>query len=251
MEECAMPLESIAPTRELVIQRRLLLVDDDPFSAILRDAGHITICCDHPATALAMLVSGVEIEGCIVDLSMPDVDGLEFVRTLRARDLNIPLMVVTAHSSPVFEEEALELGALDFVDKGRGLGILLHRVARLVSGISRPVEAPIATDLSHGKLKIQGALRRIAWNGSNVPLTRMELEIVHLLASRPGISVSYRDIYDAMKMDGFVAGSGEEGYRANVRAAVKRIRRKFSDIDPSFDALENYPGFGYHWRLHA
>jgi two-component system response regulator ChvI len=47
---------------------------------------------------------------------------------------------------------------------------------------------------------------------------------------------------------GFVAGEGPEGYRANVRTFIKRIRQKFRNIDSKFEQIENYPGFGYRWR---
>ena len=50
---------------------------------------------------------------------------------------------------------------------------------------------------------------------------------------------------------GFVAGHGPEGYRSNVRTFIKRIRQKFRDIDDDFDAIENYPGYGYRWQADA
>ena len=74
-----------------------------------------------------------------------------------------------------------------------------------------------------------------------------EFDVVALLSSKTGADVSYRQIYDVIQDMGFVGGRGPEGYRANVRAAIKRIRRKFCDLDPQFDALKNYPGFGYRW----
>src|SRR3546814_13840039 len=58
----------------------------------------------------------------------------------------------------------------------------------------------------------------------------------------------YRDIYDLVHGDGFQAGAAGEGYRANVRGFIKRIRRKFEEMDPAFSAIENYPGFGYRLR---
>jgi two-component system response regulator ChvI len=51
-----------------------------------------------------------------------------------------------------------------------------------------------------------------------------------------------------IKGQGFVAGAGEEGYRANVRATIKRIRRKFEEVTQDFNSLGTYPGFGYRWR---
>ena len=60
--------------------------------------------------------------------------------------------------------------------------------------------------------------------------------------------VTYRAIYDRLHYEGFIAGSGADGYRANVRSAIKRIRNKFRDFDPTFDQIENYTSFGYCWR---
>ena len=48
-----------------------------------------------------------------------------------------------------------------------------------------------------------------------------------------------------------MAGYGPEGYRANVRSFIKRIRKKFRELDAEFDQIENYPGFGYRWREEA
>jgi two-component system response regulator ChvI len=50
---------------------------------------------------------------------------------------------------------------------------------------------------------------------------------------------------------GFIAGTGTDGYRANVRAMVKRIRQKFKEADKHFTAIHNYPGFGYRWISEA
>ena len=51
-----------------------------------------------------------------------------------------------------------------------------------------------------------------------------------------------------MHGSGFQSGSGSDGYRSNVRGFIKRIRRKFETSDAAFEAIENYPGFGYRWR---
>ena len=62
-----------------------------------------------------------------------------------------------------------------------------------------------------------------------------------------GSLVSYRAIYDRMHYVGFIAGSGEDGYQANVRSAIKRIRNKFRAIDPDFVEIGNHAGIGYCW----
>jgi two-component system response regulator ChvI len=58
---------------------------------------------------------------------------------------------------------------------------------------------------------------------------------VHLLASHAGSFMTYRALYDRLTYEGFIAGTGEDGYRANVRSAIKRIRNKFRACDPAFD----------------
>jgi two-component system, OmpR family, response regulator ChvI len=67
------------------------------------------------------------------------------------------------------------------------------------------------------------------------------------LALRTGEPVPYREIYDVVHGKGFAAGHGSEGYRANARTFVKRIRTKFCGVDPEFEHIRNYSGFGYQW----
>jgi two-component system response regulator ChvI len=88
---------------------------------------------------------------------------------------------------------------------------------------------------------------RALWAGRVVDLTLTEFRIVTLLAERAGREVGYREIYDLVHGKDFVAGQGAEGYRANVRTFIKRIRKKFRDVDPGFDHFENYASFGYRW----
>ena len=66
-----------------------------------------------------------------------------------------------------------------------------------------------------------------------------------------GRYVTYRAIYDRQHYEGFIAGDGADGYRANVRSAIKRIRNKFRSFDSTFDEIENYNGFGYCWKKPA
>ena len=70
---------------------------------------------------------------------------------------------------------------------------------------------------------------------------------MHHLASRAGTDIRYREIYDLVHGEGFVAGAGDDGYRSNVRTFIKRIRQKFRDVDGSFEAIATYTGFGYRW----
>jgi two-component system response regulator ChvI len=99
-----------------------------------------------------------------------------------------------------------------------------------------------------GKLLLRPDVSRAYWNDVDLGFTLGEYNIVHLLVSNVGKYITYRAVYDRLRHEGFIAGDGAEGYRANVRSAIKRIRNKFSRVEPSFDEIENYAGFGYCWR---
>jgi two-component system, OmpR family, response regulator ChvI len=99
-----------------------------------------------------------------------------------------------------------------------------------------------------GKLLLRTDVSRAYWQGLDLGLTLGEYNILHLLVSNVGRYVTYRAIYDRLHYEGFIAGEGADGYRANVRSAIKRIRNKFRSFDSTFDKIENYNGFGYCWK---
>ena len=231
---------------------RIVLVDDDPvflrvFAANLEGAGYHTECFADPRRALSRLLHTVPPDACVLDWNMPDLDGLELFKLLRTHGVAIPVLFLTSYGQPMFEEAALDAGAVDFVDKSRGPAIILHRLALAVT---RRVAPPVTdqAEVAVGQLHLSRSSKRASWRGDAVPLSRNEFDVVALLAENAGRDVGYRQIYDLVRGDGFLAGQGEDGYRANVRAMVKRIRRKFVQLDAEFAALQNYPGFGYRWH---
>ncbi len=178
------------------------------------------------------------------------MSGIEVLRHLRKIDGNLPIIFLTALSDQVYEEAALIGGAVDFVDKSRSFSILLRRINLILEGAKggRPPEkAETAPDLAKD-LVLRVESGRALWKGCELPLTVTEFEIVRMLVAKSGGDVGYRELYDAVHGAGFFAGMGPGGYRANVRAFIKRIRQKFRDVDPEFDRIENYAGFGYRWR---
>lgn len=229
---------------------RLVLVDDDPvflrlLAENLRAAGYAVATFDDPQAGLAALLKQAP-ELCLFDWDMPGLDGLALLRRLRAAGAAYPVLFLTGHASPMFEEAALAAGAVDFIDKSRGPAIVLHRIGLALSRGAVAEEA--GETLEVGALTVREGSKRVLWRGEEVPLSRGEFEMVALMARQAGRDVPYRALYDALHGDGFLAGQGEEGYRANVRAMIKRIRRKFAELDPEFDALGTYPGFGYRWQ---
>ena len=132
--------------------------------------------------------------------------------------------------------------------RSRGSQVLARRIKSAVKASDRPGQPRSGGSLICGKLLLRPDVSRAYWNDVDLDLTVGEYNIVHLLASNVGRYMTYRALYDRLHYEGFLAGSGADGYRANVRSLVKRIRNKFRDFDPTFDEIENYAGFGYCWK---
>lgn len=194
---------------------------------------------------------GGEADVVLLDWRMPGMNGLEVLRALRERGKAVPVIFLTVLSEDIYEEAALAGGAVDFIDKSRRLSILLRRLKLIIEGTRPTPDAserqPPGGRIRLGKLELRFDINRASWDDKVLDLTLTEFKIVALLAMRTGEDVSYRELYDLVHGKDFIAGYGADGYRANVRTFIKRIRKKFRDVDASFDHIENYAGFGYRW----
>ncbi|HJQ59110.1 MAG TPA: response regulator transcription factor [Vineibacter sp.] len=231
---------------------RLVFVDDDDdyrevAGAELVDHGFDVVALPTGTAALEYLEGGGSGDVIVLDWDLPAVAGIDLLPKLQRRGVRLPVVFLTGHSSTTHESIALERGALDFVDKSRGLGILARRIRLIVEAGKQPQEVRSEEILQCGKLVLRPRVSRAYWGDVDVNLTLTEFNIVHLLASGLGEYVSYRAVYDCMHHVGFIAGSGEDGYKTNVRSSIKRIRNKFRAIDASFADIENFPSFGYRW----
>jgi two-component system, OmpR family, response regulator ChvI len=232
----------------------LLLVDDDDLfreslGLNLIDEGYQVTSFDNGDDALAYLQDGGDADIMLLDWRMPRLTGIEVLRRMRGSGIGIPVIFLTALSDDIYEEAALAGGAVDFIDKSRRLPILVRRLQLITDG-ARPATDPEperADRIRLGSLELRFDISRAIWAGQTIDLTLTEFKILVLLVEQAGQDVGYRDIYDLVHGKDFVAGHGSEGYRANVRTFIKRIRKKFRDIDPDFDHIENYAGFGYRW----
>jgi two-component system response regulator ChvI len=234
---------------------RIVVVDDDDLfretlGLSLIDEGYEVTSFSGGSAMLDHFASGARADVILLDWRMPKMNGLEVLRRLRRAGDATPVIFLTALSEENYEEAALEGGAVDFIDKSRSLSILLKRL-RLIAAVTRP--APASNGRQHGdvlhlgRLELRFDINRASWSGAPVELTTTEFQIVALLARRKGEDVAYREIYDVVHGKGFTAGHGGEGYRANVRTIVKRIRKKFREVDPEFEHIANYAGFGYRY----
>jgi two-component system response regulator ChvI len=235
--------------RELI---KVLHVEDDPNcrEAIADQlSGHGFVV--HSFADALSLADGLavfsEADIILLDWDLPGVSGIELLVDLRRCGVNLPVVFLTGYAFTAQENLAFETGAVDFIDKARGVEILARRLRRLLKA-PKPVAAPPTASLVvSGKLVLNPNVGRAYWNDSDVGLTLVEYNIVHLLTSKAGRWVTYRAIYDCVHYEGFIGGSGEDGYRINVRGIIKRIRKKFLQCDETFAEIENFIGLGYRW----
>jgi two-component system response regulator ChvI len=244
-----------APAREPRPAHLVLVDDDDLFRESLGlnllDEGYEVTSFSAGQPALEWFEAGNQADVILLDWRMPGMSGLEVLRNLRRASNATPVIFLTVLSEDIYEEAALEGGAVDFIDKSRRLSILVKRLKLITEG-TRPVteeakKGPPGNIMHLDKLELRFDTHRASWNGKLLDLTLTEFKIVALMALRPGEDVSYREIYDLVHGKDFIAGYGTEGYRANVRTFIKRIRKKFRDADPEFEHIHNYAGFGYRW----
>lgn len=188
----------------------------------------------------------------LLDWKMPEMNGIEVLKALRSRQLDVPVIFLTVLGDQIYEEAALAGGAVDFIEKSRSFTILRKRIELVIARSSDNAGAVTTGEepghLAVGPLSLNLKSHRAQWRGREVDLSVTEFKMVHLMASRPGEDVSYRELYDLVHGQGFHSGYGAEGYRGNIRTFIKRIREKFRRLDCDFAHIENYPGFGYRWR---
>jgi two-component system response regulator ChvI len=233
---------------------RLVLVEDDEefreaATAELEDLGFEVECFAEGATLLEAFANGTTADVIVLDWNLPTLSGIDLIPRLRRAGVLLPVVLLTGRSTPNLENLALDHGALDFVDKTRGLPILAKRIRLILDSSKKPEVMRAEESLEVGPLHLKTRVCRASWNGADVGLTLTEYKIVHLLVTNLGNHLTYRAVYDTMHHAGFIAGSGEDGYRTNVRSCIKRIRNKFRALDGSFACIANYPSFGYRWEV--
>ena len=258
-------VQNLSPTRSAELAaigqaelRRVVLVESDQYyrevlTVELLRQGFIVQAFADGASLLGSLASAVDADLAVLDWDLAKMPGIKLLAELRGHGVELPVVfltgtVIAGNEHDAHECMALDHGAVDFISKSRDRQVLVRRLRRVVELAGSKVDLPSQQHLSCGKLLLDTEISRVFWNGVDVDLTLGEYKLVHLLALNAGSFVTYRSLYDRLHFEGFIAGSGKDGFRANVRSAIKRIRNKFRACDPAFDEIENYSGFGYRWR---
>ena len=179
----------------------------------------------------------------ILDITLPDLDGMEICKKLRVKDKNTPILMLTCHGDESDKVLALELGADDYVTKPFGILELLARVKALL----RRSEQKHFNGSDHNKeilfknLVIDGDKRKASVNGERLDLTPKEFELLLLLARHPGKTFSRQELLE--RVWGYVFS----GYEHTITSHINRLRIKIeSDLNHPEYILTSW-GTGYRF----
>ena len=213
---------------------RLLIVEDEADLAQamcdhLRAAGYVVDLASRAEDAEAAL-SGTDYGLVLLDLALPDGDGLNVLRNLRARRSNVPVLIATARDRITERIAGLDAGADDYLVKPFHLDEMVARIAAILRRTDNDRQA----ERRFGSLCIQLATKTVLADGQPKTLTRKEWAILDRLSRRPEITVPKAELEDALY------GYGEEVESNTIEAHVSRLRSKLGR-----GAIETVRGFGY------
>ncbi len=222
---------------------RLLLIDDDTrltamVGDYLRGAGYAVDTAGSLAAGRERLQAG-RYDALLLDLMLPDGDGLDLCRELRAdsRTRQLPLLMLTARGEPLDRVVGLELGADDYLPKPFEPRELLARVKAL---LRRAHPATVGDEmLRYGRLEIDLGARLARLDGNACELTSHQFDLLVVLARSPGRVLSRDQIMDALK------GHPLEAFDRSIDVHISRIRAVIEDDPKAPRRVLTVRGAGY------
>jgi DNA-binding response OmpR family regulator len=229
------------PGREKV----LIIEDDKEISDVvalnLRDLG---LDADHAATGTAGLEKALQggHSLIILDLMLPQMDGLAVCTRIREKDKLTPILMLTAKSDEIDRVVGLEIGADDYVTKPFSVRELVARVKALLRRVSADREAAAAESrIEIGGLTLDPAMRKVTVDEAVVELTAKEFDLLALFARSPGRTYSRSELLS------LVWGYQFQGYEHTVNSHINRLRSKI-EADPGHPRyLRTVWGVGYRF----
>jgi two-component system, OmpR family, KDP operon response regulator KdpE len=230
-------------TTESGAARILLVEDDEPtrrsIETFLRGHGHPVVGAGDAAAAGRAWEAG-RPDVIILDLGLPDADGLTVIRRIR-REATTPILVLSVRDREADKVAALDLGADDYVTKPFGMSELRARIDALLRRAAGPA-ADASGTIRVGTLAVDLATRSVTVDGREVHLTPREYEVLKVLAGHAGRLVTHQRLLRAV----WGTAYGDEAHYVHVY--VSQIRRKLEAADPdhTLDGLiVAEPGVGY------
>ena len=185
------------------------------------------------------------VDLAVLDIKMPRMDGMELLSRLRQTS-SMPIIFLTSKDDEIDEVLGLRMGADDYITKPFSQRLLIERIRALLRrtelGQSSDKESRGDKVVTRGDLTLDPQRHLCTWRGTEVSLTVTEFLILQALATRPGHVKSRDQLMDA--------AYGENIYvdDRTIDSHIKRLRKKFKDIDADFVQIETLYGIGYRYK---
>lgn len=210
--------------------KRLMIVDDDAemrtlLAEYFRRLG-FEVEEKESAAAVLQTVTTETFDCFILDVSMPEMSGIELLRKLRDRGIDTPALFLTAHDMLDDKVAGFQAGADDYLAKPFSPRELEYRIEALLRrGQNARTEGGDEDRMEIGDLVVDKRRHEVSRAGARVDLTPLEFQILELLASEPGRAWSRNDLLDR------VWSTEYEGYQRNIDPHINRLRKKL-EADP-------------------
>ena len=215
------------------MKRRILVIEDDQdinnlVSMNLRDMNYEVESCDIGSRGLQMAMAG-DFDLIVLDVMLPEMDGLEICMRLRSAKKLMPILMLTAKDSEADRVVGLEMGADDYLTKPFSIRELQARVKAMLRRVEMLTQKPQQVEssvLTFGRLDINVEKRQVRLDSKTVDLTSTEFDLLLYMARQPGLVFSRAQLLDK------VWGYHHSGYEHTVNSHINRLRTKL-EKDPS------------------
>ena len=225
----------------------ICLIDDDQnilasLSLALKSEGFIITAFSDGLSGLNSLKED-KYDIAILDIKMPRLDGLEVLQKLRQTS-NLPVIFLTSKDEEVDQLLGLKMGADDYITKPFSQKLLIERVRAI---LRRSKELKNTDNIENndiikrGKLSLNMNRYECFWAGIPIKLTVTEFLLLESLASRPGYVKSRDQLMSAAYDDDIYVDD------RTIDSHIKRLRRKFKNLDEDFESIETLYGVGYRY----
>ena len=222
----------------------ILIADDDSHIRevvrfALERAGHRVVEASDGAEALSSFQNDAP-DLVVLDIVMPEQDGLDVCRRIRESS-NIPILFLSSRDEELDRILGLELGGDDYVTKPFSPRELVARVKAMLRRVAAPqVESTSRAAIRHGELMLDAERHKCLWGEREIVVTATEFMLLRSLMAAP------ERVYSRTELVERAYGEGQHITERTVDSHIRRIRRKFSDLD--VDPIETVYGVGYRLK---
>ncbi len=224
---------------------RILIVDDDvhilkALDLFLKHEGMEATCCTNGEQGLAY-IRNETYDLVLLDLDLPDTDGLNVLESIRAARNTIPIMIISGHDEEYNKLLGLGMGADDYITKPFSMPLLLSKIKALIRRAGTYAETADAS-LCGGPFQLNRSTYRVTKNGHAIDLTARELALFTFFLEHPNQVFSKSQIYEAVWDSAIVDEN-------SVMVYMKRLRDKLEDDPSNPQFLQTMRGIGYRFAI--